>query len=345
VSLIWIVGGAHLGSLVGLPKMKNYIDDVFKLLRFLETNPSLERLQERFPKDWALAEKLLAAAMKDRDKAKLDQLMKPLDSMVKNTKHSSPISKQNARDLQGRLIRQRMTAIAIERYLKGALKDGKRDHFTWLDRFILRRLFFTRQHRRKLVSNSLFRVLWPILRNRDMLMPLAESHGIYCFYSKSFVDGLADLIKSDRCLEIAAGDGALAEFLRKRGVTVLATDDQSWSGKVTYEADVEKLDAKAALEKYSPSVVVCSWPPARNGFEQYVFSTESVQRYIMIGSRHKFAAGNWPVYAALKNFSMRRDDGLSMHLLPADFGGAVYVFDRNNNDRENMQQYTDGTAA
>lgn len=105
--------------------MKNYIDDVFKLLRFLETNPSLERLQERFPEDWTLAEKRLTAAMKDRDREKLDQLMKPLDGMVKKTKRNVPISKQEARDLQGRLVRQRMTAAAIERYLKGALTDGK----------------------------------------------------------------------------------------------------------------------------------------------------------------------------------------------------------------------------
>jgi hypothetical protein len=314
--------------------MKNYIDGVFKLLRFLETNPSLERLQERFPEDWTLAEKLLTAAMKDRDRAKLDQLMKPLDGMAKKTKRNVPISKQEARDLQGRLVRQRMTAAAIERYLKGALTDGKRDHFSWLDRFILRRLFFTRKYGRKLVSNAMFRVLWPTLRNRNMLMPLAESHGIYCFYSKSFIIGLADLINRESCLEIAAGDGALAGFLRRRGVAIVATDNQSWMGKVTYEDDVEMLDAKCALDKYSPSTVICSWPPARNDFEKHVFNTDSVRRYIMIGSRHKLTTGSWVTYAAQKNFTMRRDDRLSVLLLPAEFGGAVYVFERNTSSSE-----------
>ena len=322
-------------------QMKNYIDDVFKLLRFLETNPSLERLQERFPEDWAVAEKILAAAMKDRDKAKLDQLMKPLDGMDKKTKRQSAISKQEARDLQGRLVRQRMTAVAIERYLKGALNEGKRDHFSWLDRFILRRLFFTSQYRRKLVSNAIFRVLWPMLRNPNMLMPLAESHGIYCFYSKSFISGLAEMIDGEPCLEIAAGDGALAGFLRKRGVKIVATDNQSWAGKVIYEADVEVRDAKGALDRYLPSTVICSWPPARNDFEQHVFNADSVRRYIMIGSRHKLTTGSWTTYAAQKNFTMRRDDRLGMLLLPVDFGGAVYIFERNTYASEKEHRHTD----
>jgi hypothetical protein len=165
-------------------------------------------------------------------------------------------------------------------------------------------------------------------------MPLAESHGIYCFYSKSFIIGLADLINRESCLEIAAGDGALAGFLRRRGVAIVATDNQSWMGKVTYEDDVEMLDAKCALDKYSPSTVICSWPPARNDFEKHVFNTDSVRRYIMIGSRHKLTTGSWVTYAAQKNFTMRRDDRLSVLLLPAEFGGAVYVFERNTSSSE-----------
>jgi hypothetical protein len=54
----------------------------------------------------------------------------------------------------------------------------------------------------------------------------------------------------------------------------------------------------------------------------------------MIGSRHKLTTGSWVTYAAQKNFTMRRDDRLSVLLLPAEFGGAVYVFERNTSSSE-----------
>ena len=300
-----------------------------RLMKWLEQNPSLEELQRRFPRDWEIVEDELAGAINDKDHGRLHALLKPLESFaLPKAGRNARLSNQQTIELNGRLIRQRMSAIAIERFLKTSLAKEKKLHLPFLDRFLIRHLFFTRAYRRKLVSNRLFALLWPFVRRPNILLPLAESHGIYCFYSTGLVKEIAALIGDRHAVEIAAGDGALTRFLRRHGASVTASDDYSWSGKINYPAEVLNCDAHTVLRQENPEVVLCSWPPAKNRFEEHVFRTNSVQRYIVIGSEHRFAFGNWAVYRSQALFRLRKDDALSALLLPREFGGAVYVFDR-----------------
>lgn len=310
--------------------MKDYGDEIVRALKYLNTSPSLEALQERYPEEWKVAEGELAAAIRDKDKARLDDLMRPLHNVEAPRKRTQPISKQESRDLQAKLIRQRMCAISIERYLKTSLHGANSQHFSVFDRILLRVLFFGPSRRRKLVNASLFRLLWPRFRQKNLLMPTAEANGIYCFFTPATISGLAELMKDGPCLEIGAGDGFLAARLKERGVDIRATDDFSWSSKIESVGNVEKLDAAAAVAKHKPSTVLCCWPPAQNKFEQSVFEEPSVRRYIVIGSLQKALSGNWPLYQAQKLFSIRRDATLSASLPPQEAGGAVYVFDRAN---------------
>ena len=128
-------------------------------------------------------------------------------------------------------------------------------------------------------------------------------------------------------MEIAAGDGTLSRFLADAGVRVIATDDHSWSDVCFPEAVIHQ-DAKAALKTREPQVVLCSWPPANNDFERAVFRTRSVELYIVIGSRHRFAAGNWAVYEEQTAFEFAEDPELSRLVLPPELEAAVYVFRR-----------------
>lgn len=308
--------------------MKDYAQEILRILTYLEKSPSLEELQQRHPDDWDVAERELAAAIRDKDKARLDQLMRPLDAMPKRQTRQQPVSKQEARDLQHKLVRQRMCAIAIERYLKGSLADPKAAHLGFADRLLLRMIFFGPGRRRKLVSPVLFRHLWPRVTRKNLLMPMAEAHGIYNFFSRALLAGLAREIGDAKCLEIAAGDGFLTSTLRQHGVDIRATDDQSWIGKGIAFEGVEKLDAAAALAAHQPEIVMCAWPPARNNFEQHVFKTPSVRRYILIASAHRNLAGNWPLYQAQTDFGMETNAELGRHLYPPEAGGAVYLFDR-----------------
>jgi hypothetical protein len=313
--------------------MKDYADEIFRTLKYLQRQPGLEALQQRYPEEWRTVEIELAAAIHDKDKAKLDRLMRPLEGLPKPKERRNPITKQESRALQGKLIRQRMSAIAIERYLKTSLSDPKAPHLKWRDRLIFRVLFFAKGRQRKLVTPWLFRLLWPLVRQRNLLMPMAEARGIYNFYSSGFLKALATEIAGNSCLEIAAGDGYLSRQLTRHGVRIVATDDGSWgdssgAGKIADAGDVERLAADAAIAKYHPEIVICSWPPANNAFEQHVFADPGVQRYIMIGSEHRRLCGNWPLYQAQQAFTQMRHDGLSAHLYPRDFGGAVFIFDR-----------------
>lgn len=234
------------------------------------------------------------------------------------------------------LARARMLRLAVERTALAAAsgQHGGRVRFGLWSGALVQRLLFARGLERKPASLRAFRLLWPLVAQKRILMPLVQPHGIYCFYSRELVRALAALIGDRPCLEIAAGDGTLARFLRGAGVAVTATDDQSWSHAVTYPAEVVRLDARAALKQHRPKAVLCSWPPPGNAFERHVFRQPAVELYVVVGSRHRFAAGDFEAYEAQREFAFERDDALSSLVLPPELDPAVYVFRRLRRDEE-----------
>jgi hypothetical protein len=59
-----------------------------------------------------------------------------------------------------------------------------------------------------------------------------------------------------------------------------------------------------------------------------VFTTRSVELYIVIGSRHQFAAGNWATYEQQTTFELEESFELSRLVLPPELDAAVYLFRR-----------------
>jgi hypothetical protein len=180
---------------------------------------------------------------------------------------------------------------------------------------------------RKPASMAAFRLLWPLVSDRRLLMPLVQPRGIWCFYSRALVRGLAALAAGRPVLELAAGDGTLARFLSAEGVAITATDDHSWKG-ATFPASVEKLEATAALARHRAPVVLCSFPPPGNRFERKVFEAEHVHLYVVVTSRHRHAAGDWEAYEAQAAFERTVDERLSRLVLPPELDPAVLVFRR-----------------
>lgn len=85
-----------------------------------------------------------------------------------------------------------------------------------------------------------------------------------CLLSYDWIRPLADWIGTRTCLEIMAGSGALSMALKNCGVSIVATDDFSWGNELWLRSlwtDVERIDARAAIDKYKPDIVICSWPP------------------------------------------------------------------------------------
>lgn len=225
-------------------------------------------------------------------------------------------------------------AIYILEQLNLEVQSGKSSgkvRFNLWDGLILQKIFFKKDFERKPVSLLWFKLFWPFITNKKILMPLVSKKGIYCFYSKTLLKELANLIGNTKCLEIGAGDGTLTRFIRGMGVCCDATDDYSWEHYIQYSDFVEKLDAKEALYKYKPDTVICSWPPPGNAFEKSVFQMDSVKLYIVIGTINPSFSGNHDTYQKQEDFTKEYSHRLSSLVLPPSKDNAVYIFRRKFN--------------
>ena len=311
--------------------MKNEHPD--KALKWLQSEPSLDGLAAHFPELLETVRGEVATIVTSGATAELPAYLKRMlytEQLMKKKYHGSRGDKRVGEALVQQAVRTRMAHLAIKQHLIAeatGIEKGK-VRFNLLNGYVAQKLLFTDGLKRKPVSMFLFRLLWPLLWQRRLLMPLVQPEGIYCFYSRQLVHALAALIGKRTCLEIAAGDGTLTRFLADRGVSIMATDDYSWKHEVKYPEFVIRKDAGEALREYAPDVVLCSWPPAGNAFEQQVFRTKSVKLYIVVSSRHRFAAGNWDDYQQQSAFEREEDEALSRSVLPPELDAAVYIFRR-----------------
>ena len=308
----------------------NYPDNVMK---WLQSKPSLNDLGAEYPELRDTVRGEIAEIVASDAVAGLPAYLKRMsqaEQLLIKKLHGSPGEKKIEAALVQQHVRSRIAHLIIKQHLlseaTGIVKGKIR--FNLLNGFLAQKLLFEDGLRRKPVSLFWFRLFWPLLWQRKLLMPLVQPEGIYCFYSQQLIAALAALVGTRTCLEIAAGDGTLARFMAGKGVTITATDDHSWKHEVKYPEFVVKRDAQDALREYAPEVVLCSWPPAGNTFERHVFRTRSVQLYVVISSRHRFAAGNWEDYMQQTAFDFGEDVKLNRLVLPPELDAAVYVFRR-----------------
>jgi hypothetical protein len=298
----------------------------------------LEELMTRYPDAWRETGQALVKALESDHAAGAAKFLARARADADSWRQRVTESGDNPRVATAALpalLHERMSQLAVRQAVKQAIAvrgGGQKLRFGLWSGMLIQALFFRRGLARKPVSMRWFRLIWPLVKQKSLLMPLCEPKGIFCFYSRQLIEGLAGLIKElgpGPAVEIAAGDGSLARFLTDAGTPVLATDDHSWSHSIDFPAAVEQLDAESALARHLPRVVLCSWPPPQNRFERQVFAAETVQRYIVITTRHKFAAGDWSAYEdAQAGFDRRVDLRLSSLVLPPEIDPVVLIFDR-----------------
>jgi hypothetical protein len=306
-----------------------------KTLEWLKTNPSLDELCARYPEDWAAVQQDISAIIGRGVAEELKEYLERISAPAVSAKpfHIKQQSKKSVEAALSQLVRSRMAHEAVKKLCLSTLaadtgvSKGKL-RFNLFNGYVAQKLLFSKGLERKPVSLFWFRLFWPLVWQKKRLMPLVQPKGIYCFYSRELVDALAEMIGPASCLEIGAGDGTLSRFLKIRGVQITATDNHSWKNAVEYSEEVIKLDAREALSSYAPEAVICSWPPSQNDFERQVFNTPSVQLYIVIGSRHQFAFGNWSDYRKQTLFDIEEDKKLGALVLPPELESAIYVFRR-----------------
>jgi len=300
-------------------------DKAEKEVAWLQTSPLLSELCAAYPEEWETVQNQLAEVLGHGNPEELVSYLKRLSHKgtisVKMKTGALPVREMVRYQMAHAAVRQHCVSVA------SGVESGK-VRFNLLNGLIAQKLLFSHDLERKPVSLFWFRLIWPLIWQKRFLMPLVQPKGIYCFYSQQLIEELSRIIGKRHCLEIAAGDGTLSCFLKQHGAQVTATDDYSWQHSVSYPEWVVKKDARDALSQYSPEVVICSWPPARNGFERQVFRTRSVRLYILITSRHQHAAGNWDTYREQQLFDMQEDALLSRLVLPPEVDAVVYLFSR-----------------
>jgi hypothetical protein len=288
---------------------------------------------ECYPAIWESAGRDLVSAMETGNAEALGDYARRAQSEAALWAGRIRASRSNPKVIETglpRLIQSRMILLALEKCNLAAAtgKASGKIRFNRVNGCIVQNLLFEHDLVRKPVSLKWFRFWWPLLNQKRFLMPLVQPKGIYCFYTRELIAALAAMMHGLLCLEIAAGDGTLARFLRDAGVDIRATDDHSWSRAIQYPEEVSKCGAREALAQIKPQAVVCSWPPPGNAFERHVFSTSSVVLYIVIGSRYRFASGNWDAYAAQDTFEWKPDASLSRLVLPPELDSSVLIFKR-----------------
>lgn len=303
------------------------------MLKWLQSKPTLDDMGTEFPELLETVRQELARIVADGTSDGLPaylKRMKQTESVLEKKLLSSRGDFKIASALAYQAVQTRIAHLAIKQHLVSeatGIASGK-VRFNALNGYLAQKVLFAEDLVRKPVSMFWFRLVWPLVWQRRLLMPLVQPKGIYCFYSQQLVRELAALIGARACLEVAAGDGTLTRFLTNSGVSIMACDDHSWKNEITYPEYVVKQDAQQALREHAPEVVLCSWPPAGNAFERHVFRTGSVQLYIVIGSRHRFAAGSWDDYRQQSAFDFEEDERLSRLVLPPELDAAVYIFRR-----------------
>jgi hypothetical protein len=302
-------------------------------LKWISHGACLHELMERYPVEWQSTGPELVLALEDGRAQILHEYTTKAKSTEETWHHRILISRYNTKVIEAAtpyLIRSRMAILAMDQcYQAAALgKVSGKVRFNLINGYIVQKLLFSRHLTRKPASLQWFRFWWRFVSQKRLLMPLVQPRGIYCFYTKELISELCALIGGRLCLEIGAGDGTLTRFLADKGIQICATDDYSWKHAIDYPQTVERLSAKQALVRYQPQAVICSWPPPGNTFEQKIFSTRSIELYIVIGSRYRFAAGNWDSYTAQDRFEWAIDRALSSLVIPPELESAVLIFRR-----------------
>ena len=134
----------------------------------------------------------------------------------------------------------------------------------------------------------------------SLLAQYCETFGIYQILSREFNDSLAVEIKMlglDSVLAVGAGGGELAAALRRRGIDPVAADDFSGPAPARLRPGdglPEKMDYRAALDRFKPQLVICSWMPAGADWTVDFRATASVRAYMLIGVEEKMPGGDEP---------------------------------------------------
>jgi hypothetical protein len=108
-------------------------------------------------------------------------------------------------------------------------------------------------------------------------------------------------------LELGAGDGRLAGFLRRELVSrfgeKVAVEAADKYAEGTGDFSVTKMDYKDALDRYKPNAVIVSWMPHQDWTKDFRDPNRNIKEYILIGESDEGVSGTedtWDPYLVKK---------------------------------------------
>lgn len=249
-------------------------------------------------------------------------------ALVDLARMQQSISKDLAVDSDD-LLKAQMTLLAIDQFVEVTTgKSGLKPSFR--DRAVMSCLILPMILNR-LVTNSDFDRRWGWLNEKIWAAAELQRQGIWSVPTVELIERFTEHCQGKKVLELGAGRGLLYGPLRDRGLDITAVDDGSWNigssgAKSLAGRTIETMDAREALNNLRPDVVLCSWPPAGNPFEEHIFNSPSVRLYLAVVSRHSFASGNWSSYKNQTKFECSMSEPLNRLLRPLETEQQVLIF-------------------
>lgn len=128
-------------------------------------------------------------------------------------------------------------------------------------------------------------------RGDTIVLDVGSGDGLLALCLREYLDGTAQ----PSTTPLRRGRSITPTMRRSNNLTVIATDDGSWS--ISQKAEVEKLSVEDALDTYASGdqqlIVICSWMPMNEDWTA-MFRKAKVVEYILIGECDDGMCGdNW----------------------------------------------------
>lgn len=114
--------------------------------------------------------------------------------------------------------------------------------------------------------------------------PITSEYFIWGMPCKEAVQGIKDLVKTDKCLEIYAGTGYLSKWLIEANVQLVSTDIKEQTEYYQWFNNMHYIEASQALRVVDAKYVILSWPTYDcNSAYQAIQYMKPGQKLIYIG--------------------------------------------------------------
>ncbi len=242
----------------------------------------------------------------------------------------------SAKSSQDRLtfIRAKMTVLAIEQFIAAFFGSDSRPSFK--DRLVMSRLLLPVLERGRLLTQKTFDRRWSWVSHGTCAASMIQKAGFWSIPTTELCLTIKNYTNDKDLLEVGAGRGLFVSGLSQCGVAVIGIDDHSWDQAATpinsALPHLRRLVARDALRQMKPKAVLSVWPPPGNIFERDIFATDSVEIYLAIVSKHRFASGNWADYQSATSqtgrFKCVTSEPLNHLLRPIEAEQQLLVFRR-----------------